>query len=101
MWIFKKKDKQDAGTVRYHKSRVVLKGYVVIPGVDYMESFSPVATDTTVRVTIAVTLYRSKDAWINELIDIGSAFLNADLDSDTPIYAEWPEGMVELGFFTE
>ena len=48
-----------------------------------------------------MTLYRSKDAWINELIDIGSAFLNADLDSDTPIYAEWPEGMVELGFITE
>jgi Reverse transcriptase (RNA-dependent DNA polymerase) len=93
-WIFKKKDEQD-GTVRY-KSRVVLKGYVMIPGVDYTESFSPVSTDTTVRVTIAVTLYRSKDGWINE-----AAFLNADLDSDTPIYAEWQEGRVELGFMME
>ena len=73
----------------------------MIPGVDYTESFSPVATDTTVRVTIAVKFYRSKDGWINELIDIEAAFLNADLDSDTPIYAEWPEGMVELGFITE
>jgi hypothetical protein len=98
-WIFKKKDEQD-GSVRY-KSRVVLKGYVMIPGVDYTESFSPVATDTTVRVTIAVTLYRAKDGWINEMIDIEAAFLNADLDSNTPIYAEWPEGMVELGFITE
>jgi hypothetical protein len=97
---FKKKDEQD-GTVRYYKSRVVLKGYVMIPGEDYTESFSPIAMDTTVRATIAVTLYLSKDGWINELIDIEAAFLNADLDSDTPIYAEWPEGMVELGFITE
>ena len=73
----------------------------MISGVDYTESFSPVATDTTVRFTIAVTLYCSRVGWINELIDIETAFLNADLDSDTPIYAEWPEGMVELGFITE
>jgi hypothetical protein len=98
-WVFKKKNEQD-GTIRY-KSRVVLKGYVMIPGVDYTESFSPVATDTTVRVTISMTLYRAADGWIDEMIDIEAAFLNADLDSDTPIYAEWPEGMVELGFITE
>ena len=55
-------------------------------GVDYTESFSPVATDTTVRVTITVTLYRSKDGWINELTNIEAAFLNADLHSDTPVY---------------
>ena len=33
------------------------------------------------------------------MIDIEAAFLNADLD--TPCYAEWPEGMVELGYMTK
>ena len=35
------------------------------------------------------------------LIDIEAAFLNAEFESDKPIYAEWPEGIVELGFITE
>jgi hypothetical protein len=40
--VFKKKDEQD-GSIRY-KSRIVTKGYLQIPGVDYTESFAPVAT---------------------------------------------------------
>jgi hypothetical protein len=44
-WVFKKKDEQD-GSTRY-KSRIVTKGYLQT-GVDYTESFAPVATDTTI-----------------------------------------------------
>jgi hypothetical protein len=81
-WIFKIKEEQD-GTQRY-KSRIVLKGYVMVPGVDYTESFSPVATDTTVRTSIAMALYRQKEGWTIEMIDIEAAFLNAELESDRP-----------------
>ena len=98
-WIFKIKIEQD-GTLRF-KSRIVLKGYVMIPGVDYTEFFSPVATDTTVRTVIATAIYRQGEGWTIEMIDIEAAFLNAELDSDRPIFAEWPEGMVELGFILE
>jgi hypothetical protein len=98
-WIFKIKEEQD-GTQRY-KSRIVLKGYVMVPGVDYTESFSPVATDTTVRTSIAMALYRQKEGWTIEMIDIEAAFLNAELESDRPVFAEWPEGIVELGFISE
>jgi hypothetical protein len=73
----------------------------MIPGVDYTEFFSPVATDTTVRTTVAVAVYRQGEGWIIELIDIEAAFLNAELEPDRLIFAEWPEGMVELGFITE
>ena len=66
-----------------------------------MESFSPVATDTTARTAIAMALYRQNEEWTIEMIDIKAAFLNAELESDRPVYAEWPEGMVELGFITE
>jgi Reverse transcriptase (RNA-dependent DNA polymerase) len=93
-------DEQD-GTVQY-KSRVVLKkGYVMILGVEYTESFSPVTTDTTVRVTISMMLYCADQGWLSEMTDIEVAFLNADLESNMHIFAEWPEGMIELGFNTE
>ena len=97
-WVFKKKLEQDKST-RY-KSRIVVKGYMQIPGVDYSESFSPVVNDTTTRVVLGLTLHKQHelDDWICEMFDVEAAFLNATLD--IPMYLEWPEGMVELGFIT-
>jgi hypothetical protein len=95
-WVFKKKDEQD-GSIRY-KSRIVTKGYLQIPGVDYTESFAPVATDTTIRLLLAIALYRQQEDWIVECLDIEAAFLEGDIDK--PIYIEYPEGMDELGFVT-
>jgi hypothetical protein len=94
-WVFKMKDEQD-GSIRY-KSRIVTKGYLQIPGVDYTESFAPVATDTTIRLLLALALYN--EDWTVECLDIEAAFLEGDIDE--PIYIEFPEGMDELGFVTE
>ena len=66
-----------------------------------MEFFLPVATDTTVRTTVAVAMYRQGEGWIMEMIDIEAAFLNADFEVGRLNFAEWSEGMVELGFITE
>jgi len=44
--VFKIKDKQDG--FKQYKARIVTKGFLMIPGVDYMESFSPVTTETGV-----------------------------------------------------
>ena len=46
--VFKIKDEQD-GTQRF-KTRIVTQGFSMIPGKDYTESFSPVATDVSVRL---------------------------------------------------
>jgi hypothetical protein len=94
-WVFKKKLEPD-NTFRY-KARVVVKGYNQIPGVDFTESFSPVATDTTTRIIFAFVLFYRN--WICEIVDVEAAFLNADLEED--LYIEYPEGVVELGFETE
>ena len=93
-WVYKIKDEHD-GTKRY-KSRAVIQGFMEIPGVDYTTSFSPVATDSTIRVTFGVALYYG---WTIEMIDYESAFLNAELDR--PLYVEWPPGIVELGEITQ
>ena len=100
-WIFKKKTEQD-NTIR-HKARVVSRGFMQIPGVDYTESFAPVASDTAIRTIIAMFLYYhhtdKKGKWDLEMFDVEAAFLNADLDKQ--VFIEWPQGMQELGFITE
>ena len=95
-WVYKMKDEQD-GSIRY-KSRNVTKGYLQIPGVDYTESFAPVATDTTIRLLLILALYKQEEDWTAECLDIEAAFLEGELDE--PIYIEFPEGMDELGFVT-
>ena len=53
--VFKTKDEHD-GSTKY-KSRIVTKGYNMIPGVHFQNSFSPVATDAAIRIVIGVALY--------------------------------------------
>jgi Reverse transcriptase (RNA-dependent DNA polymerase) len=100
-WMFKKKTEQD-NTIR-HKARVVSIGFMQIQGEDYSESFAPVASDTSIRVIIAMFLYYhhidKKSNWDLEMFDVEAALLNADLDKQVLI--EWPQGKLDLGFITE
>ena len=96
-WVFKKKDEPD-GSIRF-KSRIVTKGYMQIPGVDYTESFSPVATATSFRVGLALTLFYEDKDWTCELVDVEAAFLEGKLKK--PVYIELPKGMIELGFISQ
>ncbi|KAI2512112.1 GAG-pre-integrase domain [Fragilaria crotonensis] len=88
-WIFKLKLD---GT---RKSRSMIRGYEQEPGVEYVESYSPLATNTTIKVVLAVTLEQEEkhDDWIQILVDVEAAFLNALVDSD--VYIEFPEGLLE------
>jgi hypothetical protein len=101
MWAFQVKDEHD-GLLR-HKSRVCSKGYEQIPGVDFTESFAPVATDTTVRTALCIYLYyaQGKDGltFVCEMIDILAAFLEGNMES--PTFIDWPAGMLEMGFATQ
>ncbi|KAI2499054.1 Reverse transcriptase (RNA-dependent DNA polymerase) [Fragilaria crotonensis] len=77
------------------KSRSVIRGYEQIPGVDYVESFSPLATNTTIKVTVAMTMEQMviHNDWVIEMVDVEAAFLNAPVDTD--VYIELPEGLKE------
>ena len=93
-WVFKIKTESDY-SLRY-KSRIVSKGFMQIPGVDYLEKFSPVAQSSSVRIVLALVLYLY---WKCELADIEAAFLEGKLKTKT--YLQLTEGLVDLGFMTQ
>ena len=54
-WVFKSKEDPD-GLIST-KLRNVVKGYMKVPGVDFTDSFYPVASDTSTRILIGPALY--------------------------------------------
>ena len=74
-----------------------MKGYSQIPGIDYSETFSPVANDSSIRIVLSITL--TNKGWEINVVDIEAAFLEAHLEED--VYIEWPEGLIEMGFTTK
>ena len=91
--------KEHNNSIRY-KARVVVKGYVQIPGVDFTDSFSPVATDSAMWTIFALTLFHdNKDEsnrWICKVIGVKAAFLKADMDEN--IYIEWPDRVQDYNY---
>ncbi len=65
------------------------KGYSQRPGIDYEETFAPVAKQTTLRVVLSFVA--AQDLEMRQL-DIKTAFLYGDLSEE--IYLEQPENML-------
>ena len=88
-WIFKKKTDAN-GNVTVYKARLVAKGFRQIQGVDYEETFSPVAKLKSVRIMLAIAAFYDYEIW---QMDVKTAFLNGNLKEE--LYMMQPEGFVD------
>ncbi|KAI3710140.1 hypothetical protein L2E82_39914 [Cichorium intybus] len=88
-WVFKKKTDVD-GNVHTFKARLVAKGYSQTHGIDYDETFSPVAMIKSIRILFAIAAYYDYEIW---QMDVKTAFLNGHLLED--VYMDQPEGFFD------
>ncbi|KAJ9541685.1 hypothetical protein OSB04_028191 [Centaurea solstitialis] len=78
-WVFKKKTTW--------MEILVAKGFTQTHGIDYDETFSPVAMLKSIRILMAISAYFNYEIW---QMDVKTAFLNGKLTED--VYMEQPEG---------
>uniref|UniRef100_A0AAV1T6J6 Reverse transcriptase Ty1/copia-type domain-containing protein n=1 Tax=Peronospora matthiolae TaxID=2874970 RepID=A0AAV1T6J6_9STRA len=92
-WVFKIKRKAD-GSIDKYKARLVAKGFKQQYGMDYTETFSPVAKYVTPRMVIAVANYFG---WTIDQLDVVTAFLHGVMKEQ--VFCVIPEGVELEGSF--
>ncbi|KAJ9561984.1 hypothetical protein OSB04_007144 [Centaurea solstitialis] len=75
------------GNVHTFKARLVAKGFTQTHGIDYDETFSPVAMLNSIRILMAISAYFNYEIW---QMDFKTTFLNGKLTED--VYMEQPDG---------
>nr|GFB11964.1 Gag-Pol polyprotein [Tanacetum cinerariifolium] len=88
-WLWKNK-RDEENTVIRNKSRLVAKGYAQKEGVDFEESFGPVARLEAVRLFIAYAAHKSFTVY---QMDIKKTFLYGPLKEE--VYVNQPDGFVD------
>ncbi|GJX75723.1 retrovirus-related pol polyprotein from transposon TNT 1-94, partial [Tanacetum coccineum] len=88
-WIYKVKTDESGGVLK-NKARLVAQGFRQEEGIDFEESFSPVARIKAIRIFVAYAAHKNM---IICQMDVKTAFLNGELKVE--VYVSQPEGFVD------
>ena len=77
------------GKVETFKARLVVKGYTQKEGIDYEETFTPIAMLKSIKILLSIATHYDYEIW---QMDVKIAFLNGNLDEE--IYMMQPEGFI-------
>jgi hypothetical protein len=91
-WVFRNKQ-DEFGVVTKNKARLVGKGYTQIEGLDFGETYAPVARLESIRILLA---YATHHDFKHHQMDVKSAFLIGPLQEE--VYVEQPSGFEDPNF---
>ena len=91
-WVFRNKTDADGIVIR-NKARLVAKGYSQQEGIDYDETFAPVARLEAIRMFLAYAAHKKFKVF---QMDVKSAFLNGELEEE--VFVEQPPGFIDPNF---
>jgi hypothetical protein len=83
-WVFRNKQ-YEHGVVIRNKARLVAKGYSQVEGLDFDETYAPVARLESIRILLAYATYHGFKLY---QMDVKSAFLNGPIKEE--VYVEQP-----------
>ena len=92
-WVFKVK-KDAAGNIFHYKARLVTQGFSQIRGVDYDDTYAPVAHLASSCVIIVMANHLDLEL---HQVDIKGAYLNGVLNDDEVLYMQHPPGYKAQG----
>ncbi|GJS05112.1 retrovirus-related pol polyprotein from transposon TNT 1-94 [Tanacetum coccineum] len=88
-WIYKVK-LDELGGILKNKARLVARGYRQEEGIDFEESFAPVARLEAIRIFLAFAAHMNMVVY---QMDVKTAFLNGNLREE--VYVSQPDGFVD------
>nr|GEY66230.1 Gag-Pol polyprotein [Tanacetum cinerariifolium] len=91
-WLFKNKHDEENIVIR-NKTRLVVRGYRQEEGIDFEESFAPVARMEAIRIFLAYTAHKGFTVY---QMDVKTAFLHGSLKED--VYMYQPEGFIDADY---
>jgi hypothetical protein len=93
-WVFRNKQNEH-GVVTRNKARLVAKGYSQVKGLDFDETYAPVARHEWIRILLAYATYHGFRLY---QMDVKSDFLNGPIKEE--VYVEQPPGFEDTEYPT-
>ncbi|GKB09466.1 retrovirus-related pol polyprotein from transposon TNT 1-94 [Tanacetum coccineum] len=88
-WIYKVKTDEFGGVLK-NKARLVASGFMQEEGIDFEESFAPVARIEAIRIFVANAAHKNMTIY---QMDVKTTFLNSELKEE--VYVSQPKGFVD------